>query len=131
MKTEYETKVMYDTPAQSRRQRQQDLAKEIQAQLRQDPLNHGNMTEAQALNVLHVRWRDAKRNELLSMCDDGGGRGSYLWQQYASKQPNIWAQLHRLKELLVGSRLLSRADANSVSIDWEPPTLSSDELEVK
>ena len=126
LKQEYETKPMHV----SRRQRQAELEKELAAQRRQDPLNHGNMTTDQVLNVLHARWRDAKRDELLAMCDDGGGKGAFLWQQYCMRQPNVWAQLHKLREVLVGSRLISRADANSVSIEWEPPNMS-DDLEVK
>ena len=125
---EYDTK---DIPTQSRRERERALAKALQAQYRQDALNHGNGNEDEARLVLKMQWRNARRDELLAMCDDGGGKGAYLWQHYASRQPNTWAQLSRLKELLVGAKLLSRADVNQVDIEYREAELQPDWREVK
>ena len=123
-----QTNPMYD---QSRRQREADMAKELAAQRRQYPLNEGGMNAAQARNQLLMRWRDRKKDELAALSDDPN-KAAYLWSNWASRQSTCWAQLSRYKELLVGHRLCSRADVNTVSIDFDyrEPRLS-DDLEVK
>ena len=125
---EYDTK---DIPTQSKRERERALARELQAQYRQDALNHGNGNEDEARLVLKMQWRNRKRDELLAMCDDGGGKGGYLWSMYASRQPNTWAQLHRFKELLVGAKQLSRGDTDLVDIEYREPELQPEWIEEK
>jgi len=128
LKQDYDTK---DIPTQSKRERERALAKELQAQTNQYPMNYGVGNENEARRVLKMRWRDAKKEELLAMCAGSSGKPEYLWRMYASRQPNTWAQLHRLKELLVGAKLLSRADVNQVDIEYREPELQPDWREVK